>query len=736
MSHDKTTDRLSFVAKLASTLAANLLASQMLLANPINQLQANAQGPDGVISSLNYGTSLNGKLNFNLNQSFSFDLPEGTVDMKWTRRFSSKKMTTLVAHSSNASNPVTLKLFVSNNGQQISGYIKSQTYNYIVSPAPDGLPYTQVISQSLAADDEAKTNAIPEHDVIPIGRSEIDAPQAAFNAPQTDPFEAYSTPTKNARTAANTSTRTPPPPWQKTINSFNPFPTGTAPAKLLPQYPTINKMMSTGASEAMFKAALASPEIVDVDILVMYDKEQPVNLVKTRLAEQLQTAREALTNAKIKVNLRVVGLEPYDYGSLYKKYRAWHLWPLYNALEAFDEDEKQKFDEEMANGGKEYYQKAMTQYELNSLWREALTRDHFHQYGLEDPFGWSPQDMEILKKATMKYDDLPQYMRHFPYGTMGWDLRDARHNTEYLEPEFLRVKALREKTGADIVLLIGGKGDYSMGGYTIAAPTTHAKRNEQLIMMPVDAITVSSGKESTLIHEIGHIFGLMHDYHSRTPGFDGRGAYVYGYTLAAQPYNLQKRNDTGGHFIDLMSSRQHNGEDGRPLYNVISNPDVLWRNEYPTGSRTGENPSDGARAMNEFRFIVSNAMPKKVAQELSIDIDPAYVIDDIKKRATFTYTHGFCSYTQEDYQWINYPLATALSRAEVYSGIDRLNALITTCTNQMKTSRQILRAQMDKEPNQRKKMDMEKDIESNVNDSKYAMITMNRAINELKNLLL
>ena len=128
-------------------------------------------------------------------------------------------------------------------------------------------------------------------------------------------------------------------------------------------------------------------------------------------------------------------------------------------------------------------------------------------------------------------------------------------------------------------------------------------------------------------------------------------------------------------------------------------------------------------------------MPKKVAQELSIDIDPTYVIDDFDKRATIT--EGLCTITPEDYRWINYPIATALSRAEVYSGIDRLNALITTCTNQMKTNRQILRAQMDKEPNARKKMDMEKDIEFKIIKSKNLIFRMeNVSIKALKDLLL
>ncbi len=144
------------------------------------------------------------------------------------------------------------------------------------------------------------------------------------------------------------------------------------------------------------------------------------------------------------------------------------------------------------------------------------------------------------------------------------------------------VHTLRNKYGADQVLLITADSNYCGIGYVMQNPGTSFAPYAFSVVH--DDSSYACLSNSTLAHELGHNQGDAHDRASSS--VPGSYDYSYGYRLC----------ETGG-FRTIMSYSCTGG----PRVNYFSNPNVTLSNGLVTGTATENN----ARSMNNNKAIVA-----------------------------------------------------------------------------------------------------------------------------------
>jgi hypothetical protein len=158
--------------------------------------------------------------------------------------------------------------------------------------------------------------------------------------------------------------------------------------------------------------------------------------------------------------------------------------------------------------------------------------------------------------------------------------------------DFYAVAAKRAAMGADIVVLLVSRADYSVGcdspGKCIVGTAWQATQQSLAASNPnlrgYAAVDISASDLSLAVtHEIGHLLGAGHDYASGGEGL----------------------------FPDSKAFRSADGLRGtlmsyapQPVM-LFSNPDVLCNGAACGAASTEDAPADNARALNASRFIVA-----------------------------------------------------------------------------------------------------------------------------------
>jgi|GEM_PF-3428977 len=669
---------------LGTALTANLSAVAAPITLTLQGQAATASAPafTNTLETLSrkgqyiYATHLAPHLHFQAGQPFSLTLPEGTFQFVWTEQYQEdgKSLQHIHAHSQQGAS---LHLYVNRNPDTsrtnetpistVSGQIETRDFIYHITTETENRngsdlrvksPLNTATVQIITTFDKAATNPAnesePDTDVINRAPDDFD-----WQKVEQQPLPAYQstipaqgtptdTPEKNARQIRRATNQANTPAWQTTIAKYNPSPKDRYPAPLLSEYPTINAVMPRMESRVMWGKALQSDEVAEVDLLVLYESniEHPylknantLDQVKFELTKQLMMAHEGFKRSGVKIKLRVVGLEPINYQAIKAVTGPMILEPLEDYLDNKNTDPvtRAKWDAEWANGGAEYFDKVMTaavRFERCNVTAWLFKRSSMCPSEKELPLAMRPEWMAEWVDNRVRDMKTSRIKRHTQ------PLEQINRFSPAIAPEFERIKQLREKTGADVLVVVGSMDKYS---YATTGTGGYSFPNWAGVYIPLPSIIYSSETKApvadALMHELGHLFGLEHQARTSVGnvalgGFDystsARGPYVFGF---------EGEFDDGSPSKLTVGSFMSYGIGVRHLSGWVSSPDLFW-GEYRMGGvgdlpansilyrpvvrdktqpvEYGGVPSNEARALNEARFTVSGFRPKKVAQEISL----------------------------------------------------------------------------------------------------------------------